>query len=139
MTQFAQSTAPDADLCFFGSRSRRKNGLVEGLFCTGDLAHSWTANSGPWKNGALPCGIYRAHGYHHRADAPHVKFGIGFSVELKPLFATTRSFLQIHPDGNKVGTLGCIGITDPDVAACSRYLRRLLETKEKVLVQVQWE
>jgi hypothetical protein len=44
------------------------------------------------------------------------KSGFGFFVPIYPQFQTNRGKvggrLGIHPDGNKPGTLGCIGITD---------------------------
>lgn len=44
------------------------------------------------------------------------KTGRGFFAPIYPKFKTNRGKsggrLGIHPDGNKPGTLGCIGITD---------------------------
>jgi hypothetical protein len=61
-----------------------------------------------------------------------VRDGVGFSVDLDPLFQTNRTLLRIHPDGNVPGTLGCIGITDPDVAGCYQALQRLLPTRDSI-------
>ncbi len=36
--------------------------------------------------------------------------GVGFSIDLRPGFRTSRTAIQIHPDGNVPGTLGCIGL-----------------------------
>lgn len=36
-----------------------------------------------------------------------------------PLFSTQRDNLALHPDGNKLGTLGCVGILDADTSAWS--------------------
>ncbi|MCS3798761.1 hypothetical protein GGD38_004131 [Chitinophagaceae bacterium OAS944] len=39
-----------------------------------------------------------------------IRNGVGFSMDLIPRFATGRTDLRVHPDGNLYGTLGCIGL-----------------------------
>ncbi len=83
---------------------------------------SWNAISGPFGAGALPPGLYdisrrEITGYTNKVDVPYRdKTGMGFFVPIYPKFNTNRGKtggrLGIHPDGNKPGTLGCIGITD---------------------------
>jgi hypothetical protein len=59
----------------------------------------------------------------------------GWSVDLEPLFATSRTLLRIHPDGNLPGTEGCIGVIN-DVEACYQDLRRLLDRNTSALLLV---
>ena len=83
---------------------------------------SWDAVSGPFGAGALPIGLYdigrrEVTGYTATIDVAYRdKTGKGFFVPLYPKFQTTRGKsggrLGIHPDGNKPGTLGCVGITN---------------------------
>jgi hypothetical protein len=83
---------------------------------------SWNAISGPFGAGALPPGRYdigrrEITNYTAQVDTAYRdKSGKGFFVPIYPKFKTNRGKsggrLGIHPDGNKPGTLGCIGITD---------------------------
>lgn len=94
---------------------------------------AWSAVSGPFGNGPLPMGWYLCSNLRERSKTAMVRDGVGFSVDLDPLFPTTRTLLRIHPDGNVPGTLGCIGITDPDVRGCYDALKRLLPTKDSIV------
>lgn len=93
----------------------------------------WTAVSGPHGNGPLPTGWYECTNLRRRTESAMVRDGVGFSVDLNPMFPTTRTLLRIHPDGNVPGTLGCIGITDPDVAGCYEALKLLLPTSDSIV------
>jgi len=83
---------------------------------------TWNAVSGPFGAGRLPIGLYdiarrEITQYTNKADVPYRdKTGMGFFLPIYPKFNTNRGKvggrLGIHPDGNKPGTLGCIGITD---------------------------
>jgi hypothetical protein len=83
---------------------------------------SWNAISGPFGAGVLPLGVYdigrrEITDYTNKIDLPYRdQTGMGFFVPIYPTFNTNRGKtggrLGIHPDGNKRGTLGCIGITD---------------------------
>lgn len=83
---------------------------------------TWNAVSGPFGAGPLPIGLYdiarrEITEYTNQVDVPYQdKTGMGFFVPIHPRFQTNRvktgGRLGIHPDGNKPGTLGCIGITD---------------------------
>jgi hypothetical protein len=83
---------------------------------------TWNAVSGPFGAGPLPVGLYdiarrEITEYTNKVDVPYRdKTGMGFFVPIYPKFQTNRGKtggrLGIHPDGNKPGTLGCIGITD---------------------------
>ena len=82
----------------------------------------WNAISGPFGAGPLPPGLYdigrrEITDYTNKVDIPYRdKTGKGFFLPIYPKFNTNRGKvggrLGIHPDGNKPGTLGCIGITD---------------------------
>ena len=56
--------------------------------------------------------------------------GVGFSFNLNPQFKTSRDLLRIHPDGNKKGTLGCIGVT-----GTKEELLKFEETMKNILKQ----
>ena len=83
---------------------------------------NWNAVSGQYGVGVLPVGLYdisrrEITEYTNKIDLPFQdKSGKGFFVPIYPKFNTNRGKsggrLGIHPDGNKPGTLGCIGITN---------------------------
>lgn len=58
-------------------------------------------------------------------------------AKLKPQFETDRTGLLIHPDGNKEGTRGCIGIlkkeNDTEVYTS---IKNLLKTKKELTLYV---
>ncbi len=90
----------------FGSLSWLEKGLFSGAF------------SGPYGRGELPKGLY--HCYRSKLlDKPEIP-PYSFCDSLRqcwmqvidPQFSTDRTELGIHPDGNKLGTLGCIGLLD---------------------------
>lgn len=72
--------------------------------------------SGPYGRGELPEGLYHAYRY-QLLDRPNnssycdSQKNCWFQV-ITPQFSTDRTDLGIHPDGNLMGTLGCIGILD---------------------------
>lgn len=81
----------------------------------------WVAKSGPWGAGVLPAGIYdvsrRELTQYTMSTRPAFKdkTGKGFFLPIYPKFNTNRGTngrLGIHPDGNKPGTEGCIGLQD---------------------------
>ena len=76
------------------------------------------AVSGPYGNGFLPLGLYKAL-RNQLLDKPA---GSAYCDSLQkcwmqptlPQFSTTRTDLGIHPDGGVAGTEGCIGLLDAD-------------------------
>lgn len=82
----------------------------------------WGARSGPWGAGVLPAGVYdisRREITQYTTLAGKAfkdSTGKGFFLPIyPPIFKTSRGSngrLGIHPDGNKPGTEGCIGLTD---------------------------
>ena len=77
--------------------------------------------AGLYGRGALPAGLYTISRreitkYTNSISSPfRDKTGKGFFVPIYPKFSTTRGKngrLGIHPDGNKPGTDGCIGLKE---------------------------
>lgn len=65
-----------------------------------------------YSNDCLPNGCYNTNTFiYPRSNKAMIKDGIGYSINLNPLFETNRDYLRIHPDGNVFGTEGCIGLT----------------------------
>lgn len=78
---------------------------------------SVAAIGGPWGNGSPENGDYLLNNYAERgpesgwSNPGMTREGIGFSLNMEPLFKTGRTLLRVHPDGGQVeGTQGCIGI-----------------------------
>jgi len=107
---------------------------------------SWNAVSGPFGAGALPPGLYdiarrEITDYTNKVDLPYRdKSGLGFFVPIYPKFNTNRGKsggrLGIHPDGNKPGTLGCIGITEANSKSFHDAIR-LTAPSAKLTLQVK--
>ncbi len=80
----------------------------------------WDALSGPYGKGRLPNGTYKISRREVTAYSSSVPKGFrgptgkGFFIPIYAQFSTARGAsggrLGIHPDGNKPGTLGCIGL-----------------------------
>lgn len=107
----------------FASKTGHKNAVkgegVLSLFQQGSDGKDYCrvkmdAISGPWSNGALPNGEYGINGgvQMKAASAPsgYVRDGVSFFFKLRQYAKSTRTGLEIHPDGNTEGTLGCIGL-----------------------------
>lgn len=62
------------------------------------------------------------------------KNGVGFSFYLDPQFSTRRSHLRIHPDGNKPGTLGCVGLdgTKDELIQVRDKIREILHHQKSI-------
>jgi len=99
----------DSHLEFNGSNLEYINNYCDGSQCVSD---TWEAVSGPYGNGALPNGNYLGDNLRIRSEYGYIRDGVGFSMDMEPLFQTTRTLLRIHPDGGISGTLGCIGIQE---------------------------
>jgi hypothetical protein len=105
---------------------------------------TWRAVSGPFGAGQLPAGIYdiarrEITEYTNKVDIPYRdKTGMGFFVPIYPKFQTNRGKtggrLGIHPDGNKPGTLGCIGITEANTRSFHDAIK---QTAPSVLLTLQ--
>ena len=105
----------DSEMSFDGKSLNWYDNYSDG---SQSLSESWNAHSGgPAGNGRLPNGRYSATNLRVRTNAPMVRDGVGFSVDLDPQFNTIRDLLRIHPDGQRLaqwwqnnGTAGCIGL-----------------------------
>lgn len=87
-----------------------------------EVTGSFQCVNGPWGGGKIPFGTYTVHSLHTRSEpagmvvldpANNSIFGWGcvFNNMYDPRLGRYRTGIMIHPDGNKVGTNGCFGIT----------------------------
>jgi hypothetical protein len=72
--------------------------------------------AGGFGNGVPENDLYTVNNYQDRSlsgwyNKGMNRDGLGFSYNLNPQFNTGRSLLRIHPDGNKEGNLGCVGLS----------------------------
>lgn len=118
-------TVTSVDLSFTGTATNSKNSqnadvsksvgtltMVQHCDDGNDYVRfSMDATSGPYGNGSLQNGSYTVGRGWRRSESGYVQNGVGFCFPIIPGFKTGRSELLIHPDGNKPGTLGCIGIS----------------------------
>ena len=84
----------------------------------GNSVASWSANSGSRSLLATPSGEWTLSNPRRRTNIRMVRDGVGFSVDIGPDGRHGRTYLRIHPDGNRRGnwqlndgTAGCIGLT----------------------------
>jgi len=77
---------------------------------TQSLRNSWNAVSGPYGNGQLPHGEWRAYSI-TRLDplnqpnfSSYSRDGFDFWMGLDPQFTTTRNGIGVHPDGEALGS-----------------------------------
>jgi RHS repeat-associated protein len=71
------------------------------------------AVSGPYGNGALPDGVYTGSLLRRNRSNPAMTCpnSEGWSLNMTPQTPNGRDLIEMHPDGNVPGTLGCIGVT----------------------------
>jgi len=121
-----KGTVSETQLSFTGSANVNNSAQADGtlniiqVLANGDeyTRGSFDAVGGPWGNGSPENGEYLTSNLADRgpesswSNAGMTVNGIGFSLNLDPLFETNRTLLRIHPDGgNYYGTQGCIGLT----------------------------
>ena len=88
---------------------------------------TYNAISGPHGNGSLENGDYNI----GRVGAPrnpgpaYTDQGVAFTVDLDPTFNTGRTLLRIHPDGNTVGTAGCVGLSNCSSNALNTFYNNM--------------
>jgi RHS repeat-associated protein len=110
-------------------------GTLNHLDNNGNIVQSWSAVSGPYIPGPLPQGDYTLSGPPLPVDptasenAPYCDPSDNCWFQpLKPNFDTDRGKkggrLGIHPDGNKPGTEGCIGVTTEDTKDLYNFLKK---------------
>ena len=133
----SDSVSPDdAELIFRGQRAAGKAQVV-GYLMFPD-GRWWRACTGSTTLQPLPTGLYLCDNFRVRGEAAMVVGGVGYSVDVTPLFPTTRTLLRIHPDGNRPGTRGCIGIVDGDQTGCRNALEFLIRSKGGVMLHVDY-
>lgn len=95
---------------------------------------NWKAKSGGFFPGQLPPGLYKLDrrnitDYTSTIDKGFIDktTGQGFFIPIIPQFATSRGQsggrLGIHPDGDPVGTRGCIGLAPGDTRSFWEAIR----------------
>jgi len=97
--------------------------------------------SGKYGKGALPKGVYKIDTcYKLKPIKGKTEAYTGnefpWVAKLTPQFKTDRTGLLIHPDGNKEGTRGCIGISkkENDVEVYEAITNLLKNKKELILL-----
>lgn len=102
----------------------RSTNMLHQTDSDGNIINSWPAGSGPFGNGPLPPGEYTLVGAPFTVSPPDYGNGAFCDAQgdcwfqrIVPNFPTDRDSLGIHPDGNIVGTRGCIGATDADAGS----------------------
>lgn len=119
--------------------------------CIGDK--KWECLSGKYGKGALPKGIYKIDKCYilkkimiektdedgkvifiNKVEAYTGK-EFAWVAKLTPQFETDRTGIVMHPDGNKEGTEGCIGIAkkENDVEVYNEITNLLKSKKELIL------
>lgn len=79
----------------------------------GNIFEQFKAKSGSGdKYKPLPEGEWRMYNIRESTKDACIYDGVGFWGLLEPQFKTDRTAIGIHPDGNKLGTAGCIGIRE---------------------------
>ena len=109
-----------------------------GNLCIGE--QQWQCISGKYGKGPLPSGMYRIKDcYKLKPVKGETEAYTGkefpWVARLTPQFKTDRTGLLIHPDGNKEGTRGCIGISkkENDVEVYNAITNLLKSKKELIL------
>lgn len=137
-------TVSFVELTFIGEATNLKNGKnVDVSLSEGTLAmiqhcddgndyvrFSMEATSGQFGNGSLENGSYTVKKGWRRTESGYVQHDVGFCFPIIPCFQTSRSSLLIHPDGNKPGTKGCIGINS-DAFGLNDFYKTLNQTIDK--------
>jgi hypothetical protein len=100
------------------------------------MTSRFNAISGKYGKGYLPEGIYHLTSCYllkpvKGKTKPYTGKSKPWVAKLEPQFKTNRSGLLIHPDGNKEGTRGCIGIAkgEDDIACYNQIVMMLKNAK----------
>jgi RHS repeat-associated protein len=104
--------------------SAKGNPVTQGTviyYKNGEPVSTYPANSGGWRSAdssvvgndtRTPPGHYLGTNFRTRYDKTGmVREGVGFSLDLNPLFYTNRTLLRMHPDGPPVGSEGCVALS----------------------------
>jgi hypothetical protein len=101
--------------------------------------HMFKFLSGRYGKGYAPIGKYRAFRLIEEEREAFKQFDLGWQTPLEAKFPTNRSGLALHPDGNKKGTLGCIGLDFESIdenVLCHNLLRDFFENKPILNVEI---
>lgn len=94
--------------------TRKTGNRAEGILSWPEKNLRSAALSGPYENGPIEAGLYRARRnvlLDKPGEAPYCDPANNCWFQLlDPQFSTTRTEIGIHPDGGVTGTKGCIGI-----------------------------
>jgi len=97
------------------------------------MTSQYKAISGTYGTGYLPEGLYHLTSCYllkpiKGKTEPYTGSSHPWIAKLEPQFKTNRTGLLIHPDGNKKGTRGCIGISKKqDDIACYNEIKMMLK------------
>lgn len=97
-----------------------ESGLALGKLTWTEKNLTTMAISGPYGRKELPAGLY--HVFRNELLDKSNQESYCDSLRncwmqvIRPQFSTSRTELGIHPDGNKQGTLGCIGLFESDTS-----------------------
>lgn len=111
----------------------------------GEIIDSIKMNAGGFGSGAPENGNYTVEGYRNRRlnsgdyNKGMNRDGVGFSFNLNPNFETLRSLQRIHPDGNKPGTLGCVGLVGEkdDLLEFEANVKKILSVHDSIGANIQ--
>lgn len=98
--------------------NKTESGLALGTLTWTEKNLSTGAISGPYGRKELQLGLY--HVFRNKLLDKSGQVAYCDSLNqcwmqvIDPQFSTNRKDLGIHPDGNRTGTLGCIGLFDAD-------------------------
>ena len=100
------------------------------------MTKKYKSISGTYGKGYLPEGLYHLTNCYELKAAPgqteaYTGKSFPWVAKLEPQFQTERTGLLIHPDGNKEGTKGCIGIAKgEDDIECYNEICRMLKNNK---------
>jgi hypothetical protein len=100
-----------------------EHGTLTVFASDGSVAGSYETNTGGGapsfrtRLGPCPPGVFLVSNHRPNRTTQGMVFNsVGYSFNVDPTDGTNvfgRSLLRIHPDGNPVGTLGCLGVREP--------------------------
>jgi len=109
------------------------------LYIGGVRMYTWKALSGGHGLGILPHGSYLVTHIDAikdiKSNTPYKREGFPWFMRIMPQFKTYRTALGAHPEGNVLGTLGCIGLLTEDTKFF-KILKSLIPKRAKIILEV---
>lgn len=109
------------------------------LYIGGVRLYTWKALSGGHGLGTLLHGSYRIDSIDAiedtEANKAYKREGFPWFMRIQPMFKTYRTALGVHPEGNVLGTLGCIGLLTED-GKFFKILKSLITKSGKIILEV---